>query len=57
MRSFTAWSIRSSAALLLLVVGTPARASHWDRIEIIGVFAGNGFAGLRVFDYGIYNAR
>lgn len=47
--------IRSSA--LLLLAGVPARAGHWDRIEAVGAYAGTGMAGVRLADYGIYNAR
>lgn len=42
------------SATVLLLAATPAFAGSWNRIEYIGMFAGNGFWGADMLGYGIY---
>lgn len=59
MRAFSISSIRNSGLALAAaaVLAAPARAQTWDRFEVFGGYLGTGFSGIRVADYGLYNAR
>ena len=39
----------------LLVLAAPASAGSWDRLEYFGGYAGNGFTGVDLLSYGLYN--
>lgn len=48
--------MRWTASVLLLAFAA-APCGAWDRFEVFGAYAGTGFLGMRVADYGRYHGR